>query len=338
MTLNKQYNVAVNFTSTELTLSLDDFSKRILSPAMARIASSIDYDGLALAKQTFNYVGTPGQTAGANTGSGIATVNAPQIFLNAGMMLDNQATPRDENRRVILNPAAQAGSVSGLSGLFQDASSLGEQYRKGVMGTALGFEFGMDQNVNTIVTGTRSATAGQVSTSGQTGSTLTIGGVGANATINYGEKFQITGVDSVNPENQQDTGLTAQFTVLAAAQANASGVVTLSIYPAIIPIAATVSNGTTTISPAAGSAITFAGAASTTFVMNLAYHQDAFTLATTDLIMPGGTDFAARETYDGISMRIIRQYDITNDAYPCRIDVLAGWAALRPEFSTVIWG
>ena len=56
------------------------------------------------------------------------------------------------------------------------------------------------------------------------------------------------------------------------------------------------------------------------------------------VIMPGGTDFAARETYDGISMRIVRQYDITNDAYPCRIDVLAGWAALRPEMSCVIWG
>ena len=167
---------------------------------------------------------------------------------------------------------------------------------------------------------------------------MTITGIGANATINAGEKFTLTGVDSVNPENQQDTSLAAQFTVLSAAQANASGQVTLSIAPSIIPIGPTVSNGTVTVSPAAGATVTFSGAASTTFVLNLAYHQDAFTLATADLIMPGGTDFAARETYDGISMRIVRQYDITNDAYPCRIDVLAGWAALRPEMSCVIWG
>ena len=337
LALNTQYNVAINFTSTELTLSMDDFSKRILSPAMARISSRIDYDGLALAKQVFNNVGTPGNTAGANTGSGLATVNVPQIFLNAGMLLDNNATPRDENRRVIFNPAAQAGSVAGLSGLFQDAGSIGEQYRKGVLGTALGFEFGMDQNVNTITTGTRSLT-GQISGSNQSGSTLTIQGIGANATISAGEKFTIAGVDSVNPENQQDTSLLAQFTVTSAAQANAGGVVTLNIAPAIIATGASISNGTVTAIPVSGATVTIAGAASTTFVQNLAYHQDAFTLATADLLMPAGVDFAARETYDGISMRVVRQYDISNDAFPCRIDVLAGWATLRPEMSAVIWG
>ena len=337
LTLNTQYNVAINFTSTELTLSMDDFSKRILSPAMARISSRIDYDGLALVKQVYNNVGTPGQTPGANTGSNLATVNAPQIYLNAGMLMDNSATPRDENRRCIFNPAAQAGSVAGLSGLFQDAGSIAEQYRKGVIGTALGFEFGMDQNVNTITTGTRSLTA-QVSGSNQAGSTLLVQGVGANATVSAGEKFTIAGVDSVNPENQQDTGLLAQFTVLSAAQANASGVITLSIAPAIIATGATVPNGTVTALPLSGATVTFPGAASTTFVHNLAYHQDAFTLATADLLMPMGVDFAARETYDGISMRVVRQYDISNDAFPCRIDVLAGWAALRPEMACVIWG
>lgn len=334
--LNTQYNVAINFTSTELTLSMDDFSKRILSPAMARISSRIDYDGLTLATQVFNNVGTPGQTPGANTGTGVATVNAPQIFVNAGMMLDNQATPRDENRRCILNPAAQAGAVSSLSGLFNDAGSIAEQYRKGVMGTALGFEFGMDQNINTIVTGTR--TNGQVSGNNQSGSTLTIQGVGANATISAGERFTISGVDSVNPENQQDTALAAQFVVTSAAQANASGVVTVNINPAIIVIGATVPNGTVTALPLSGATVTFSGSASSTYVQNMAYHQDAFTLATADLLMPMGVDFAARETYDGISMRVVRQYDISNDAFPCRIDVLAGWQALRPEMACVIYG
>ncbi|MGD0656405.1 MAG: P22 phage major capsid protein family protein, partial [Thermoguttaceae bacterium] len=80
------------------------------------------------------------------------------------------------------------------------------------------------------------------------------------------------------------------------------------------------------------------GTANTSYPMSFAYHQDAFTLATADLELPQGVDFAARETYDGISMRIVRAFDITNDQFPCRIDVLGGWATLRPELACRITG
>lgn len=337
VTLNTQYGVDVDFSSQDLTLSLDDFGKRILSPAMARIASEIDYDGLALAKQVYNNVGTPGSTPGSNTGSGLAVANVPRVFLNAGMLMDNNATPRDESRRVIVNPSAQASSVSGLSGLFQDSAAIADQYRKGVMGTALGFEFGMDQNINTITMGTRGAT-GTVNGAGQTGATLNVSGLGANATVSAGEKFAVASVNSVNPENQQNTGEGAQFTVLTAATADANGTAALSISPGVTLAASNVATGTVTALPINGATVTWVGSANTTYPMNLSYHQDAFTLATADLIMPSGVDFAARETYDGVSMRVVRAYDITNDMFPCRIDVLAGWAVLRPEMATVIWG
>ncbi len=338
LSLNKQYGVDLDFSSQELTLSLDDFGKRVLSPAMARIASQIDYDGLALANQIYNYVGTPGTTPGTAGGAGIAMTTAPNIFLNSGMLLDNNATPRDDNRRIIINPIAHATSVAGLSGLFQDSGAISEQYRKGVMGTALGFEFGMDQNVNVLTTGTRAATAA-VNGAGQVGSTLNISGVGAGGTISAGEKFTIAGVFAVNPENQQATGLLQQFTVLTAATADAGGLVNgLSISPNIKLIGVAIADGTVTAIPLNGAVITWQGAASTGFPMNLAYHQDAFTLATADMIMPQGVDFVARETYDGISMRIVRAFDISNDAFPCRVDVLAGWAVLRPEMACVIWG
>jgi hypothetical protein len=336
LTLDKQYGVDVEFSSQDLTLALDDFSKRILTPAMARVSSKIDQDGLELAKQVYNNVGTPGSAPGSNTGSGLAVANVPRVYLNAGMLMDNQATPRDENRRVIFNPSAQASSVSGLSGLFQDQRAIADQYRKGVIGTALGFEFGMDQNVSTITTGNRSN--GTVNGAGQTGATLNVTGLGANATVAAGEKFTIANVNSVNPENQNDTTFSAQFVVLTAATANASGSAALSISPSITLAAANVADGTVTALPVNGAAVTWQGSANTTYPMNLAYHQDAFTLATADLIMPQGMDFAARETYDGLSMRIVRGYDINNDQFPCRIDILAGWAALRPEMASVIWG
>jgi hypothetical protein len=49
--------------------------------------------------------------------------------------------------------------------------------------------------------------------------------------------------------------------------------------------------------------------------------------------MPRGVDFAAREVMDGISMRIVRDYDISTDRFPCRIDVLYGFRTLRPQLA-----
>ena len=311
---------------------------------MARISSGIDQDGLALVAQVYNNVGTPGSTPGANTGANYATVNCPSIYLNAGVLMDNFATPRDENRRVVINPKAQAGSVTGLSGLFQDAGSISEQYRKGVMGTALGFEFAMDQNVNIQSTGSRAN--GTTFGANQTGGSLIITAAGNAATIYPGECFTLTGINSVNPETLQNTGDLQQFAVLPPANGastytcDANGNATLLISPTIVGPASP-ANPLQTVANLAGNgvAIVWAGAANgTTYVNNVAYHQDAFTFATADLILPGGVDFAAREVYDGISMRIIRAYDITNDLLPDRIDVLGGWAALRPEFAARIWG
>jgi hypothetical protein len=49
--------------------------------------------------------------------------------------------------------------------------------------------------------------------------------------------------------------------------------------------------------------------------------------------MPKGVDFAHREVYDGISLRVVRNYDIVNDKFPCRIDVLFGYKTVRPAWA-----
>jgi hypothetical protein len=84
--------------------------------------------------------------------------------------------------------------------------------------------------------------------------------------------------------------------------------------------------------------ITVLGAASTQFPQNLVYHKDAFTMATADLLLPQGVDMASRAVHNGISMRIVRQYDINNDRMPCRVDVLYGYSAIRPQLATRMWG
>jgi hypothetical protein len=330
LTLSNQWGVDVNFTSAQLTLSLDDFSKRILTPAMARLASRIDYDGLGQFINIYNQVGTPGVTpgiAGGVVGNPTNSI-APAVYLNAGVWMDGQATPRDENRRVVISPSAMSASVGALAGLWQDQGLIAEQYRKGVIGTALGFEFAMDQNINLLTTGTRAVpTVATVTVAGQTGSNLLTQGWVAGVTLNQGEIFSIAGVNSVNPENQQPIDVVVAagtgnqyFVVTANCVADGAGLMTIPIYPPIVVAAPLVAAGTVTASPAAGALLTLlSGALSTRFPINLAYHQDAFTLGTADLEMPNGVDFAARETYDGISMRIVRAYDILNDQFACRV-------------------
>lgn len=353
LTLATKWGTDISFNTTELTLSLDDFSKRILTPAMARIAAQIDQDCLQAAitgtydngsgatvscgNPIFNIVGTPGTTPGTPGGSATALqqYNAPIVYLNAGMVLDNQSTPRDENRRVVLSPAAMAQSVQGLSGLFQDQGSIAEQYRKGVLGTALGFEFVMDQNCYTFTSGTATSIGTVTLTNGS--STATISGGTSSGTIPAGTIFTVTGVNEVNPENQQSTGFLQKFVVVSGTTLS-GGNGSVTIFPTPVVAGSGVANGTVNAVASAAGSILSSGAASTGYQQSIAYHQDAFTFATADLEIPGGVDFAAREMYDGISMRIVRQYAIGSDEIPCRIDVLGGFANLRSELACRITG
>jgi hypothetical protein len=79
--------------------------------------------------------------------------------------------------------------------------------------------------------------------------------------------------------------------------------------------------------------VTIVGTASTNYGQSMVYHEDAFTFATADLVMPSGVDFAKREVLDGISMRIVRAYDINNDQFPCRLDILYGYKTLRAQLA-----
>ncbi len=338
LTLSDQWGVDVSFSSAELTLSLDDFSKRILTPAMAKIASRIDLDGLSLYTDIYNIVGTFGTTPGtAVSATGLLAHHTPQIYLNAGMVLDHSAAPRDNNRRVCLGPAAMANSVGGLSGLFNPQEIIAEQYRKGLLGHALGFEFALDQNVATHQNGTR-AISGEITVQATwvtaTGALLKL--TGGAATIKKGDVLTVANVYMVNPENQQSTGILQPFVVTE--DVTMFGTTDVKISPTPKLAATGVADGNINRVPTASDVVVWFGATGSAGPQNMSYHQDAFTLGTADLEMPKGVDFAARETYDGISMRIVRAYDINNDQFPCRIDVLGGWKTLRPELACRITG
>lgn len=328
LTVATQKGVDVNFSSAELTMSLDDFSKRILQPAMSVLAAQLDYDALAMTLDVYNSVGTAGTTP--------ATY---QVWGDAAAKLDLFLAPRDNTRMVVAEPMALNRTVDGLKGLFHDGDLLEDQYRNGVMSRAAGFRWAMDQNIRRITMGTRSGTilvddaAGTNNTQGST--TIHIDGLaGATDTVKDGEVFTVGSVFAVNAETKQSTGQLQQFVVTADATA-ASNEVDLTVSPAMYTTGALQNIDAF---PQDGATVTFIGTSATSYPQNLTFHRDAFTFATADLQMPDGVDFKAREVMDGVSMRIVRAYDINNDNFPCRIDVLNGFVATYPELACRVWG
>jgi hypothetical protein len=160
----------------------------------------------------------------------------------------------------------------------------------------------------------------------QTGATLTVDG--GSTTFLDGDIITIAGVNRVHPETKADTGILQQFVVTANSGTSATS---LAISPSI-----TITGGkqNVTAAPANDAAVSkVGGGASSVFTNSMAYHKDAFTFATADLVMPKGVDMAARKVLDGVSMRIVRDYDINNDKFPCRIDILYGYVAKRPQLA-----
>ena len=310
-----QKGVDVNFTSAELTMDLDDFSERILEPAMAVLAANIENDAFSMYKDTYNQVN--------NIGSAATFAK----LLNGRKLLTDNLAPTSQ-RCLCLNTQDNVDLVDALKGLFQDSTQISKQYKEGLVGRTAGFG---DVYETTLVpshtSGTDDGTGDYLTNdaTAQTGSTLTVDtGTG---TLKQGDVITIAGVNRVHPETKADTGQLQQFTITADAAASATS---LSISPSIVATGATqnVTNGA-----ANNQAVTKVGGASVNYDISLAHHKDAYAFATADLLKPKGVDFCAREVYDGISMRIVRDYDINNDKFPCRIDVLYGYKAIRPELA-----
>lgn len=327
LTVSTQKHVGINFTSAELSMSLDDFADRVLKPRISQLASSIDADVANVFASVGNSVGTPGTTPATAL-----------VMLQAQQKMNEAAAPMSP-RYLTVNPAANAALVNGLSGFFNPSDSISRQFKSGMMGeNVLGYEeVNMSQSIKSFTVGSRTATGGTtsaaVTTEGAT--TIAITGAGASGTIKAGDVFTVAGCFAVNPQTRESTGSLFQFVALADVALNGSGAGTITvapIYSAAHPLATVLSL------PATSSAVVFTGAASTTYPQNIAYHKDAFTLATADLILPQGVDMASRANHNGISMRIVRQYDINNDRMPCRVDVLYGYAAIRPQLACRVWG
>jgi hypothetical protein len=325
LTVASQKHIGVNFTTAEMTMQLDDFAERVLKPRISQLASSIDADVANSFQGIFQSVGTPGTTP-----------STTQVLLAANQKL-NEAAAVMSPRYVTVNPAANASLIEGMKGLFNPVSTISAQFKNGMFGEGiLGFnELNMSQSIKQFTTGTRTGAHTVTTTvTAQGTSTIAITGTGTQ-TIKKGDVFTIGSVFAVNPQTRESTGSLQQFVATADATAVA-GAYTVSVSPAIY----TSTNALATVDsfPQSGATVTFLGAASTQYPQNLVYHRDAIAFATADLLMPQGVDMASRQVHNGISMRVVRQYDINNDRMPCRIDVLYGYSVIRPQMAVRLWG
>lgn len=328
VTINKQRGADFQFTSTDLTLTVEEFSERYLKPAMATIANRIDFDVLQNYDGVSNYVGSPGVTPSAFSSSVQLT----------GRRMDDNATPQD-NRTLVLNPNAYWTIANGLVPSFVMPTAK-EALVKGYLATIGNYEVYMDQNIPTGLAAVHNTALGMVITTaqGNGNTTAMYGGGRLGEFMQIGEVFTVNGVFNVNPQSRISTGVLKNFVVTAttAPDANTTWVVTFS--PSVVTsgpyqnVTGPMAVATTVVWP------TGTTLALTATPQNIAFCRDAFGLVMVPMEIPQGVDFAARETWRNISMRTIRAYDINNDVFPTRIDVLYGDTVYYDELAVRLGG
>lgn len=344
ITLQPLLGVDFAVGSTELATSVGTdgkiskaFRERYVKPIGLKLSALVDYRIASLMKNGLHQiVGTPGTPP--------ATITD---ILNAQVPLDRMSVPRDGMRMAAIEPGANASVVAGLATLFNNQSMLGEQYKTGVIKTGLGLDFAMSQNVPSHTVGplggtplVNGANQGLINSGATdnpralTTSLVTDGWTAAAALrLNQGDTFTIAGVFSVNPETKQSTGVLQSFLVTAPVSSDAAGNATIIASPAIIAGGA---YQNVTARPADNAAITItSGAANATYTQNLIWHKDCFTFVSPMQPLPGGMDYAANASLadeGGVSLRFVRGYDITNNRFISRFDILWGGAVTLPNF------
>lgn len=334
ITVEPEFGIDFDFTDFDLSLTIDKFSERYLQPAGKKLATELDTRiASRFYKRIANFAGTPGTTPATAL-----------IVGQAQAYLDDLGVPGD-SRILAMNPFTMASMVDATKGLFNDQKALSEQYKSGLIRTHLGADYQKSANVpvhtvgalggTPLVNGANQGTVNSGSTDNPWAATTALVTDGWTAAVGNrlkaGDVITIAGVFAVNPDNKQNLGYLKRFVVTADAASDISGNSTVTISPAIIAGGA---YQNVTARPADNAAITvLTGTAATAYPQNILFHKDAFTMVTVDMDVPNGMDMAERMVVDGVSMRFVRGFDITNNKRLCRFDVMAGFGSLQRDWA-----
>jgi len=328
LTLDIIKTVGMEFSSLELAteVGLKQVISRFVIPAAESIAQYAEMEALKRATQaTYNFSGS----AGSNSFT-VADVQAGKVNL------DRMLAPKAD-RRFLLNSASGALAVDARKGLFQASDEIAKQYKEGYIGRTDGFDW-MENELIYNHTNGADVTGVTVGTTGtEAASTLSLTGLTINTTgiIKKGTKFTVDGVFRVHPITKVAYPVLQQFTATADANSDGSGVASVSISPALYTATSKGLQNITAL-PQAGAVVSFLGAASTAYTHNLMYHKMAFKMASVPLEMPTAVEFAAQETVDGVTVAVIRAFDVLQRRMITRLDFLGGISAVRPEWANVV--
>ena len=318
-----QDGVDLRVNSREMSLDLEEFSQLHLEPAMASLISNIDADVLVgCTKSTYNFAGTAGTAVSSLTAPGAARTRMNQNLAPKSM------------RAVQFDSNVMATIVSGTAAYFNPSNAISEQFREGLVARTAMADYYENERVwamanTTSVTLSTAKMNGYISTLGQT--SLNITSLTASS-LNVGMKFTLGNIFDVHPETKQTYAQLKQFTIVGV-----TDVSTYTISPAVYrsgPRQNVAGLGTSTSTQA----LTFLGSPNSTYTLGLMYHRDAFTFATAELPLMSAAEKCVRRTYDGISLRVWQDADIRNDEMLTRIDILYGFAAIRPAWACAIVG
>ena len=319
ITVDTRKHVAWKFSSEELTLDIDQYSQRYIQPAISALAQAVDAKIASLYAEIPNAVGTAGTTPNSFAALGAA-----------GKLLDKYAVPQT-GRNLVVDPEARWALADALKGVYQQQMVQGI-LQDAALGRVAGFDIYGDQNINKHTAGVASGTP-LVNGAGQSGNSIVTDGWTASISgiLKKGDIITFAGVYGVNPINKQSTGELKQFVVTADVNSDGAGNATVPISPAIITSG---NYQNVTAGPADNAAITVIG----NHTANMAFHKSAIQLVTVPLELPAGAAFKAQETYNGLSVRIVRDYDITNDQDIIRLDILFGAKVVYPEMACRLLG
>lgn len=319
ITVATQDGVDMKFNSAELIQSVDNgaqfdnLSKMYIEPAVKALVSGIEADFLAFCtKATSNLVGT--------AGTGISTLSVPTL---ARARLNQNLAPKDK-RCVQLDSMTASTLVTGVAGYFAPNAAIAEQYKEGMMTRTAMADWYENERVWTLpnsgdVAGTLDT---YTVTEGDTDLTVT----GFSAAAVAGMVFTIAGVYAVHPETKATLPYLQQFVATTG-----SSTTDLNFTPAIYSSASGALQNVSAL-PATTAAVTFVGAASTSYVQPIMYHPEAYQFVTADLPLMDDAQKCVRKMQDGLSVRVWMGSDIRNDELLMRLDILYGMAALRPEW------
>lgn len=335
LTVSSQVWVAMSFTTVELTMQLDDFSTRIIKPAMAQLAATIENGVLGSAyKLVNNYTNATTDTA-----------LTFKYFAKGGQKLTDSLAPLDD-RTAILTPASRVEFMDTTKSLFHASTNIEEQYREGIVGRTAGFDVYENTLLANHTTGSMAGAALSYGTTLGTSDTtnvwvsqtvMSVTGATSATTLKAGDIITFSGIYAVHSETKQNTGKLKTFVVQAdLTMTTAATTYSVTVKPGVIYGSGNAYQNCALsgVANTSGLTGTLIGAASTAFGQDLQFHKDAFVFATADLVDPSDMGaWGSRQTMDGISMRIVKQYAIGTDTVPCRVDVLYGFAGLYPELA-----